>query len=194
MLNDEGEKVAHEFNPSGLGFATPESLRNRNAFLASQIGLLGEFMSADPLTPMAVEGVGPIAKTWLPRRSEAGTFDEDWQRDRHPRMPTDYSLSFWNAAHRSLQVEPFLSGIETISVDGVSFDHQTIHATLPRVGLAAYFSGTHRGDLAMTLDTVVIDLNSENPNDHTLDLTWRCRLDQPDLFATVHITSQKLEV
>ncbi|KAG1655710.1 hypothetical protein GQR58_024341 [Nymphon striatum] len=97
VLNGDEDKVAYEFNPSGLGFATPESLKNSSAFSAPQIGLLGEFMSADPLTPMSVEGFGPIAKTWLPRRSEAGTFDADWQRDRHPRMPMDYNLSFWNA-------------------------------------------------------------------------------------------------
>ncbi|MCF6446082.1 DUF2169 domain-containing protein [Nereida sp. MMG025] len=193
VLNGDDDKVAYEFNPSGLGFATSESLKNGKAFSAPQIGLLGNFMVADPLTPMSVEGFGPIAKTWLPRRSEAGTFDADWQRDRHPRMPTDYSLSFWNAAHGSLQVDPYLSGAETISIDGVSFDHPTIHVPLPQVGLLARFSGSYIGDLAITLDTVVVDVTGENPDGHILDLTWRCRLDDPSIFTTVQISSQRLE-
>ena len=105
----------HPENPAGRGFVTRDWLAARQEpFAAPQIGLLPELMQADPLAPMMVTGLGPVAKTWAPRRALAGTFDAAWQRDRQPRMPADYDLRFWNAAARPPERDQSCAGIRRV--------------------------------------------------------------------------------
>lgn len=59
----------YQMNPAGRGF--DPSQRN----VPPQIGSLADFRRKNPYQPVEVDGLGPIAKTWLPRRSLAGTYD-----------------------------------------------------------------------------------------------------------------------
>jgi hypothetical protein len=155
---------SHDFNPAGLGFATPRLLKDGNPFPAAQIGDLADFMATDPLATWTVHGLGPIAKAWLPRRGHAGTFDAQWHRTRHPRMPHDYSYRFWNAAPARLQFAEGLLGHETITVSGVSLDGMT-HVQLPGAQLVL-FCGSDQ-PLAMPLDTVEADIRAADPAEHS---------------------------
>lgn len=178
-----------QFNPVGMGFATKASLDQGEPFAAAQIGELAEFMQGDPLAPLMVHGFGAIGKTWLPRRSDAGTFDAAWQLARAPRMPPDYSLRFWNAAHRQLQFTDPLKGIEVIEVTGVSHHNPIVSITLPHAALGLHADGDDAAQQRMVLDTVEIDLRSDTATEHCLHLTWRCRIDNPHRFATGEILS-----
>ncbi|MEM6759837.1 MAG: DUF2169 domain-containing protein [Pseudomonadota bacterium] len=185
--------IYHEFNPAGRGFCTKELLDQGEDIPCAQIGLLGEFMTTDPLTPMSVEGLGPIAKSWLPRRAEAGTFDDAWKDTRHPRMPLDYSVGFWNAAPRGLQLDPPLRGDELISVAGLTQSGALVHAQLPGVACAVHLMGDTSAQVPMFLDTVDFDARPEDPYDHRLHLIWRASVVTPDLYQTAEIVSDKLE-
>lgn len=77
---DEGPVYCDQ-NPAGLGFMTDDALGKVKHFPAPQIGLLAEFMSAKPTEQLTVLGTMPIAKTWLPRRSLGGTFDENREKN-----------------------------------------------------------------------------------------------------------------
>ncbi len=178
-----------QFNPVGTGFANRASLANGQPILAAQIGELAEFMQGDPLAAMMVHGFGAIAKTWLPRRAEAGTFDAAWQLARAPRMPADYSLRYWNAAHRQLQFTDSFKGVEVIEVTGVSHHSPVVSVALPFVALGLQADGDDTAQQRMVLDTVEIDLRSDSPADHCLQLTWRCHIDAPHRFATGEILS-----
>ena len=145
-------------------------------------------MAPDPLAEMAVRGFGPIAKAWLPRRGHAGTFDTDWQRDRHPRMPADYDLAFWNAAPGPLQIAPYLAGNEVIRVSGVSHAPAAVEVALPGVGLMLEATGEDAVNVPMPLDTVALDITAEDPSAHRLTLIWRAMLRSPANFTggTLH--------
>lgn len=179
----DGKPVAaFEENPAGKGFATPEALDGQDEWPAAQIGELGEFMAGgDPTRPMSVRGFGPVAKAWLPRRALAGTFDETWERTRHPRMPMDYDLGFWNAAPTALQIRPFLRGDEVIDLRGVTPD--PLRLPLPAVGLGLQMLGDARAEQAMVLDTVRVDLTGPP----ALDLTWRALVPNADAYAHAQI-------
>lgn len=171
-------------NPAGRGYVTKPWLDwRRDPFDAPQIGLLADWMGRDPLVPLAVHGTGPIAKTWAPRRANAGTFDADWQRNRHPRMPHDYQMSYWNAAHRPLQITPFLTGTETIITEGLSALGR-IEVALPHAALGLVADGDATLEHRLALDTVEMDLRPENPADHRLRLIWRAVIDAPDRFVS----------
>jgi hypothetical protein len=173
-------------NPAGLGFATPALLDRTDAFAAPQIGDLAEFMAAAPLTPMMVHGFGPVAKAWIPRLAHAGTFDEVWRTTRHPRMPTDYDLRFWNAAHRRLQVTPYMTGTEVLTVDGIAHGGP-VTVPLPGAALLLQAWGEATLEAPMVLDTIMADLTAADQGEHRLLLTWRCMVARPTLYAEAAI-------
>lgn len=184
--NDDAPVYCQE-NPAGLGLATKALLSKGQPFAAAQIADLAEIMAQDVESPMMVHGFGPIAKTWLPRRSFAGTFDEAWKQRRHPRMPEDYSLRFWNCAPRAMQLSPFLRGSETIRVSGISHAPTPVEVTLPGAGLMLYAKGDDPHDAPFVLDMVDLDLRSVNPGDHRITMIWRCLLPAPERFANAWI-------
>jgi hypothetical protein len=190
---DESHPDVFEFNPSGIGFATSESLKNQGPFAAPQIGELAEFMSANPETAMTVHGFGPIAKSWLPRRRHAGTFDKAWQQTRHPRMPKDYSLAFWNAAPNPLQVSPPLAGNEIIQLTGISHAAEPVTIKLPEVALTLRMGGEDNRYQDMVLDTILLDVRDQAMENHTLTLLWRCMVADPEHFSVADIQQMHLE-
>ena len=183
-----------EENPAGLGYATPESLKGKASFPAPQIGELAEFMRNDVTRDMMVHGTGPIAKAWVPRRAFAGTFDEEWEQTRHPRMPRDYDLSFWNCAHPRLQLRPFLRGDETIILTNMTPGGGPRRITLPgiRIMLAATGDGISKNH-TMKLDTVDIDVSDSDPTRHRVNILWRARVTGPERFTAGDLQSSRLE-
>lgn len=180
-------------NPAGQGYATSESLKGKTPFAAPQIGDLGEFIAADPLREMMVHGTGPIGKAWLPRRALAGTFDQDWQDTRHPRMPADYDLEFWNCAHPRLQIRPFLDGDEVITLSGMSPGGGSRSIALPGIKMMLAATGDNVAkNHTMKLDTVVIDIRDPDPAQHSLSLVWRARVTGPARFDAGTLQSVKL--
>ena len=178
-----------QFNPIGMGFANRASLTQGQPFAAPQIGELAEFMQGDPMAALIVHGFGAIAKTWLPPRADAGTFDAAWQLARAPRMPADYSLRYWNAAHRQMQISQGLKGWEVIKISGISHHSPVVRVALPMTALAIQAGGHETLQQRMVLDTVEIDLCSDTPSEHCLHLTWRCRIDAPHRFDTGELFS-----
>ncbi len=183
----------YELNPAGQGFATPESLEGKQSFAAPQIGNIAEFMTGDPMLPMTVHGFGPVAKAWLPRRAYAGTFDADWESTRHPRMPLDYDLRFWNAAPHALQIEPMLDGTETIHLDGMTEGGGRRSLTLPGVKIMLAAEGDNvTKNHTMKLDTVAIDIADPDPAQHRVTLLWRALVTGPDRFTSAQLQSVKI--
>lgn len=190
---EAGVEDVYQFNPAGRGFTTDETLKGKTAFPAPQIGELGEFISGVAGKEMMVHGVGPIAKPWLPRRAFAGTFDQEWQDTRHPRMPHDYDLGFWNIAHPRLQIKDFLQGDETITLHGMTPGGGDRSIALPGIKMMLNATGDNIAkNHTMKLDTVLIDILDDDPANHTLHLIWRARVTGPDRFSDGQLQSVKL--
>jgi len=177
----------YEFNPVGKGFVNDKRLEQGEPMPAPQIGDIAEFMARDINANMTVHGCGPIAKAWLPRRSEAGTFDATWKNTRHPRMPKDYSFAFWNAAPKRLQLEPYLTGGERFILTGLHHDPTPYEFTLPSVGVAAHKNTPDTPGEWMRLTDVNIDITDSDPNQHRVTLIWRAMFANPDEIKTLHI-------
>ncbi|WP_157935950.1 DUF2169 family type VI secretion system accessory protein [Paracoccus zhejiangensis] len=189
----DGAIMVYEHNPAGLGFVTRERLAARHDIRIPQIGDDAGFLTTDPLAEMPVHGFGPIAKPWLPRRRMAGTFDQRWLNERHPRMPEDHSLRFWNAAQAEMVLEPPLQGDEEIVVAGISRRPDDVRVCLPRFRCHLDLSGTEHVQLPMTLDTVMLDLEADDPQSHSATMIWRARVEAPDRFDAADVISQRLE-
>ncbi|MBJ9278975.1 DUF2169 domain-containing protein [Citrobacter amalonaticus] len=182
----EHRPIAHEVcttNPLGMGYSTPWylSATEKQAVIAPQI------MNA--LYPLQAEhfqqlfeghaeqsrpeyqpaGFSIICRSWQPRLTRAGTYDQTWLETRHPYLPDDFDFGYWNCAPEDQQI-PFPSSgleIELTNLTPEGF----LKAELPHhqaLLLLRMESGLLLPKM-MLLDTLLID--TENM---TIATTWRC--------------------
>ncbi len=155
-------------NPIGVGFGDDEGMSSADRIQAPQI--------ESPDTPVVEwgkryrpEGLGPICRSWQPRLGRAGTFDDDWQRSRWPRLPLDFKYSFHSAAHPDLIAPGFLRGDEEIELVSLSSDG-TLRSWLPgyRMGTLCRLMDGSMSVAPLVLDTLMLDV----PAMRTY-ITWR---------------------
>ena len=186
-----GSESVHEANPAGMGMTSPEKMREGEPFPAPQIGTLAEFQAHDVMTPMAVHGFGPIAKAWSPRRRMAGTYDQNWQRDRHPRLPLDFNPRFWNFAPQPLQITPYLKGNEEVHLHNLHPTRPIDRLRLPAIRPIARLAP--RGEaVELALDTVALDLRGPEAAQQ-LTLIWRGRFLASDLHQVLRIEMMNMD-
>jgi len=93
---------------------------------------------ADPQGRPTPACFAPIAPTWMPRRSHAGTYDEAWTRGRAPYLPQDFDTRFFQVAPQELVAPGWLQGGEPVRLAGFSAGGP-IDFNLPDVGLTLDF-------------------------------------------------------
>jgi len=119
----------------------------------------------------APQGFGFVAPAWLPRRSYAGTYDDDWQKKRAPYLPADFDARFFNAAHPDLVFDGYLEGGEPIQVVGAS-PKGRLRFRLPICDLEATVRVAGKTEEPpLSLETVLIE-----PDEARLCMTWRAAL------------------
>ena len=65
-------------------------------------------------------GFGFYGRGWMPRLRCAGTYDDEYQKERAPVTPLDFSDAFYNGAHPELQVEGYLQGDEPVALENLT--------------------------------------------------------------------------
>jgi hypothetical protein len=123
---------------------------------------------------------GPVGRTWQPRLGRAGTFGDDWQRERAPLPPVDFSDRYYNAAPDDQQVEQYLRGDEDVRLTNLHPTHNYLSCHLPGLRLRALVASDGsegRGEISLrevkvNLDTLWVDADALR-----LVLIWRARID-----------------
>jgi hypothetical protein len=164
-LDDPKKFATFEPNPSGLGYYPLR--KDRNALPLPNTSELDREITdhVGPHPPMAF---GPLGRTWLPRRSYAGTYDDAWLETRMPLVPHDFDDRYFQAAPPDQQV-PYPQGGERLEIVHLS-EVPRIRTALPRVQVVMTFqrkSGRVTQRIC-NLDTVLL-----MPDDLRLCLTWR---------------------
>jgi hypothetical protein len=155
-------------NPVGVGFGTPlvkkgDHLRLPN--IENPNELIDEYGAV--VTPWSFGFTSP---SWQPRASFAGTFDDQWNNERKPKLPADFDRRFFNAAAPGLVAPGYLRGDEevvllnTTSSPRLSFRLPGVPP--PRCTVAL----RNRPDVPLqtNLDTVIV-----NSDEQELILMWR---------------------
>jgi hypothetical protein len=165
----EEEAGVCEENPVGVGFVNKKYLDKNQPVPAPRI------MSPDDLIvelgkPHKPEGFSVITKSWLPRRRHAGTYDDQWLKERHPYLPKDFDYAYYNGAHPDLIYNGYLKGDEGVVLKRLHSEHETLRFYLPnyQVGLLLRY---HNGSMAkckVALDTLHLDVHANRAY-----LVWR---------------------
>ncbi len=112
-------------------------------------------------------GFGFIGRGWRGRIEYAGTADAAWQAQRHPLLPRDFRMDFWNGAPPEQQFDhPRPLGSVPIATQNLvaarDVPGQGVHFTVPVESVFALV-GLQRG-IGLTrdliLDTIVVDMDA----------------------------------
>jgi hypothetical protein len=129
----------------------------------------------DPATPITAwnqrpqpAGFAPICAHWEPRRSYAGTYDEEWQKHRAPYLPKDFDPRFLQLAPPGLITLGYLKGGEPVELRGVTWAGLA-RFRLPQVTLkVTYRLDGSPEERPAFLDTLMIE-----PEQSRFTMTWR---------------------
>ncbi|PHM47629.1 DUF2169 family type VI secretion system accessory protein [Xenorhabdus miraniensis] len=185
----ENSPIAHatwEYNPLGTGFITPwyAKAKDLSHYPAPRIEHPDAPITAEHITqwlnqpPSILEkacqpaGLGIIGRAWLSRRTLAGTYDEQWLKERHPYLPEDFSFRYWNNAPDDQQID-FPDPDIRISLFNLTRDGE-LHVQLPGhrpLVLLRMLSGEMLPE-RMYADTVIIDSEAL-----TLSMTYRYHIE-----------------
>jgi hypothetical protein len=116
-------------------------------------------------------GFAFVSPDWLPRKNFAGTYDENWQKNRSPYLPDDFDLRFFNLAHPDFTFDRYLQGGEPVKMANLSKDGP-IQFNLPvcQIETSVRVAGKAESP-PPNLETVLIE-----PEKRRLCMTWRSQL------------------
>lgn len=122
-------------------------------------------------TPM---GLGAIGRSWEPRLSLAGTYDDEWLTKHHPYLPKDFNPSHNQDAHPGLILPRLLLGDEQIQLTHLCPEQAQATLQLPKLKLLWLLENS-RGDKLynrLKLDTVLLDID-QGLEQGSVYLSWR---------------------
>jgi hypothetical protein len=167
---DDDRVAEEERNPVGAGFCVKGGTNPLEGLLLPNLEHPGELISDWRQRPRPA-CFAPVAPHWEPRRSYAGTYDEDWQQQRAPFLPADFDARFFQVAPEDLVTAGHLTGGERVDVKGAT-PSGWLQFRLPVVSLdVAYLRDDDRIAAPALLDTVIIE-----PDDSRLQMVWRAVL------------------
>ncbi len=174
-------------NPIGMGFS-----RNPSALTLKPAPNLEdpEDLITSARTAPRPAGLGPIGRSWEPRRRYAGTYDRAWKELRAPLLPDDFDDRHNRSASPGLTAETPLEGGERVRTLNLTAGSGALAFELPRVALQMTFEVKGREPAVHEphLDTVLVDLYSstvERPA--VVEMIWRASVRAPRRLAEARV-------
>ncbi len=141
-------------NPVGTGYCL--KIKKINGTILPSQEYAGEKI-VDTVKHYTPVSFGPVARSWQPRLSKAGTYDKSWMENRAPYLPVDFCESFYQSAPEDQQVDNLDFGDE-IAIYGMT-KAPKVSFKVPETKMAIKIqlkNGTDK-NLIPKLDTVFID-------------------------------------
>lgn len=115
-------------------------------------------------------GLGFVGRSWQPRASRAGTYDQHWREQVCPLLPADFDDRYFQSAPEDQQFTLFRGG-EVIRCIHMSSE-PVVQYTIPTLRIPIRFQFTeHEAEEHCALDTVLLE-----PHEQLATLLWRARI------------------
>jgi len=162
-----------ENNPIGCGLLHKK--QNERTVHAPQIESIDDPIQK-PYHPYTPQGFGYINRTWGQRLIYGGTYDEEWLEHRHPLLPRDFDERFYQSAHPDMVVSSYLPKGSKIRLTNLLAGESVQTIYLPDIDIFTRFRmNTTTVEVAMNIDTILLDIDAEDGNDHRVYVSWRYR-------------------
>lgn len=125
----------------------------------------------DPSATYRPVALGPIGRSWRPRRDHIGTYDQQWLDNRAPFWPEDFDYRYFQAAPPDQQI-PYPAGGEEVVLRNLTPDGY-VAFRLPQRAMPVWFLHYRGKDKRVdsVLDSIVIE-----PDQGVFTLGWRTTL------------------
>lgn len=172
-------------NPIGPGLLHGDYTRFARPFPAPQIDSV-QAPIKNPYDAPEPQGFGPISPWWFQRQRFAGTYDDDWKQNRHPRLPADFDYRFYQSAHPDLRLAGFLMGHEPVRVDGCRPGGESIAFRVLGVAVVAdhFWEDGRKVRSRLNLDGLHMDFREATPRIH---MTWRGWIERCPAYLSAEI-------
>ncbi len=161
------ETHAENRNPVGTGFRVKDGQKKLEGLELPNLEDPAQLISGWKDRP-APAGFGPLCAHWEPRRSYAGTYDEEWQKQRAPYLPKDFDSRFFQIAPPDLVAPGYLTGGEPVEILGATPSGR-LAFQLPEYHVqATYRLDSGEETRPASLETVLVE-----PDQSRLVLSWR---------------------
>jgi hypothetical protein len=128
----------------------------------------------DKTPQQAPPGFGAIHRSWKSRLDLAGTYDQQWMDGQHPLPPHDFDFYHNQAAHPDLVVQGYFQTGMQIRLENLVKGHPNSYFGIPDYRLMARIHTRHEKRMVrMLMDTLLLDIDSENPQDFRVYASWR---------------------
>ncbi len=157
-------------NPIGCGFATKaDHLIGKPAPNVEDPSSLISNWKQRP-RPMSF---GPIAGHWSPRVELAGTYDENWGKNRQPLLAEDFNENYYQCAQQDQQAKGYLKGEELFELYNMT-PTGVLKFSLPRIsiGFTTHFDDNTTEEHRAVLHTVIV-----KPDFPKVVMVWHTNLE-----------------
>ncbi|MEF3073956.1 DUF2169 domain-containing protein [Methylobacter sp. Wu1] len=168
-------------NPVGTGYAA--SWLNLAGVALPNIEYPNQLIQSGSDRPEPA-GFGAVSCHWQPRVSFAGTYDDNWIKNRQPLLPEDFDDRFYQCAPTDQQAPGFLKGGEPVALSGLTPSGNLLRFVLPKIYLGfetRFYDGSREIHKTRNLHTVILE-----PDFPRVSLVWHTAL-------PCHFKVQKLE-
>jgi len=154
-------------NPAGSGFRSGKGEKPIEGLRLPNLEDPRRLISSWRERP-APAAFAPLCPHWEPRRTYAGTYDQQWIERRMPYLPKDFDNRFFQLAPPDLVAPGYLEGGEPVEIQGATPEGLS-HFNLPRYRVrVVYRLDNVRHMRPAHLDAVLIE-----PDEKRLVLVWR---------------------
>lgn len=131
--------------------------------------LANTYKSYDQLVTL---GFGAIENSWQGRIEYAGTYDDDWLAKRFPMPPHDFNPLHNQQAHPALRLSTPLPQDCTFTLLNMLEEYPLCQFQLPELALYRFLPQRQQRT-RLTVDTVLIDIDSDTPRDWAVIVSYR---------------------
>lgn len=158
-------------NPVGRGFAGQRKAEEMDGVPLPNLENPSDLIVSSKQQP-GPACFGISAPHWLPRSTYAGTYDDKWQVQRAPYLPTDFDKRFLSMAHPDLVFPGFIEGGEPVEITNMH-PGGDIKFNIPSINLNTDVSiGIESVRRNFNLETLIIE-----PNQLKLSMIWRAGIE-----------------
>jgi len=120
VKSDDKEFVFEE-NPIGKGFVAEGDLPDE--VVMPCLSYPGED-HARPSRSGRPASLLPVPKSWMPRRSFAGTYDQKWSKLRSPILPKDFNTEFYHSTTADQRFHGYIAGGEVVRLKNIHWHNE----------------------------------------------------------------------
>ncbi len=120
----------NEFNPTGIGWAGPQTLNQIAGQLAPCLTAINDPV-LQPHGGQSPIAFSAIARNWAPRKMFSGTYDSHWQQEIAPLLPLDFDERYHQCAPSDQQMA-YPRGGETVLLWNMMAGRTEVNFVLPQ--------------------------------------------------------------